>query len=347
LRGGSSPVAILQTPVAARRAAIVATAANAANSPFQRSFLNIAGTVPGERRTETRGLYRAGVESATTPRIAPATTVGPVHLTVSDLERSVGYWRDAIGLDILARAGNQASLGAGGRELLSLFEEPGAAPATRYAGLFHVALVLPARRDLAAWLSHAARDRVPLSGASDHFVSEALYLSDPDGHGIEIYWDRPRAHWEGQTHRLTTLPLDVEGLLGELDDAENAPWERMPDAARVGHVHLQVTAIPPTVAFYRDVLGFDLTATYGDQAAFLSAGGYHHHVGANIWNSGGAPAAPEGTARLLHATILLPGEDERDEVAARVADAGQEPQERQDGLLVHDPSGLALVLAAA
>jgi catechol 2,3-dioxygenase len=287
------------------------------------------------------------VESATTPRIAPATTVGPVRLTVSDLERSVGFWRDAIGLEVLARAEDQASLGAGGRELVALAEEPGATPATRYAGLFHVALLLPERRDLAAWLAHAGRERVPLSGASDHFVSEAIYLSDPDGHGIEIYADRPRAHWEGQTERLTTLPLDVEGLLGELDDPESAPWERLPKGARVGHVHLQVSAIPPTVDFYRDVLGFELMAAYGSQAVFLAAGGYHHHVGGNIWNSGGAPAAPVGTARLLHATIVLPGEAERDEVLARVASAGQDPEERDEGVAVRDPSGIELLLATA
>ena len=347
MRGGSSPVAILQTPVAALRATMVAAAANAAKSPFQRSFLNMAGTVPRDRPTETWGLYGAGVESATTPRIAPATTVGPVHLTVSDLNRSIGYWRDAIGLEVLARAGDQASLGAGGRELVAFREEPGATPATRYAGLFHVALLLPERRDLAAWLAHAARDHVPLSGASDHFVSEALYLSDPDAHGIEIYYDRPREHWEGQTHRLTTLPLDVEGVLGELDDPENAPWDRMPEGTKVGHVHLQVSAVEPAIEFYRDVLGFDLMATYGGQAAFLGAGGYHHHLGANIWNSAGASAAPDGTARLLHATIALPDAEERDRVAARVADAGQEPEERENGLLVRDPSGTALVLAAA
>jgi catechol 2,3-dioxygenase len=210
-----------------------------------------------------------------------------------------------------------------------------------------VALLLPERSDLAAWLAHAARDGVRLSGASDHFVSEALYLSDPDAHGIEIYWDRPREHWEGQTHRLTTLPLDVEGVLGELDDPENAAWDRMPDGTKVGHVHLQASAVEPAIEFYRDVLGFDLTAMIGGQAAFLSAGGYHHHVGANIWNSAGAPAAPAGTARLLHATIVLPDAGERDRVAARVADVGQEPEEHEDGLLVRDPSGTALILAAA
>jgi catechol 2,3-dioxygenase len=188
---------------------------------------------------------------------------------------------------------------------------------------------------------------VPLSGASDHFVSEALYLSDPDAHGIEIYWDRPREHWEGQTHRLTTLPLDVEGLLGELDDPENASWERMPEGTKVGHVHLQVSAVDPAIEFYRDVLGFDLMATYAGQAAFLGAGGYHHHLGGNIWNSAGAPAAPEGTARLLHAAIVLPDAEERDRVAARVADAGQEPEEHEGGLVVRDPSGIALLLAAA
>jgi catechol 2,3-dioxygenase len=270
-----------------------------------------------------------------------------VHLTVSDLERAVGFWTGGVGLDVLARAGNQASLGKGGSTLVVLYAEPGAGPAERFAGLFHVALLLPRRAELARWLAHAARDGVPLSGASDHFVSEALYLSDPDGHGIEIYCDRPREVWEGQTHRLTTLPLDVEGLLGELEDPERATWDGLPDGTTVGHTHLQVSSVPASVEFYRDVLGFDLMAMYGDQAAFLGAGGYHHHLGANIWNSAGAPPAPAGTARLLHATIVLPNPAELDDVAGRVAAAGQEPEAQEDGLLVRDPSGIALVLAAA
>ena len=241
--------------------------------------------------------------------------MGDVHLTVGDLERSVDYYREAIGLDVLATDDGRAALGAGGRELLVLVEEPGARPAYGYTGLYHFALLLPERADLARWLAHAGRDSVPLVGLSDHFVSEAIYLSDPDGHGIEIYWDRPREVWEGQVfERMTTLPLDVGSLMGELADPEPEPFEQLPDGTVMGHVHLKVASIADTVAFYRDVLGFDLMAQLGEQAAFLAAGGYHHHIGANTWESAGAPPPPEGSAALRHVTIVLPDAAERDRV---------------------------------
>jgi catechol 2,3-dioxygenase len=279
--------------------------------------------------------------------IAAATTVGPVHLAVADLERSLAFYRHVLGLDVLERDGPRGVLGAGGTTLLVLVEEPGARPAPRSTGLFHFALLVPARADLARWLAHAVRERVPLQGLSDHFVSEAAYLADPDLHGIEVYADRPRERWEGQVERLTTLPLDVESLLGELDDPNTAPFEGLAPGTVMGHVHLQVASLPQAVAFYRDVLGFDLMAELFGSAAFYGAGGYHHHVGANVWHSRGAGPPPPGSAALLHATVLLPDEGERDRAAARVADAGGEPEEADGGVLVRDPSGIALLLAAA
>ena len=271
--------------------------------------------------------------------------MGAVHLTVADLDRSLAYYSHAIGLQALRRDGGRASLGAaGGQELLVLVEEPGAVPADGYAGLFHFAILVPGRDDLARWLAHAARERIELTGLSDHFVSEAIYLRDPDHHGIEIYADRPREAWEGRVgERLTTVPLDVDGLLGELDGTEPAAFDGLPAATRMGHVHLRVSQIPATVRFYRDELGFDLMATYGSQAAFLAAGGYHHHLGANTWESAGAPAAPEGTARLRLATIVLPDAASRDELLERVGDAEETP----DGPVVRDPSGNRLLLAHA
>ena len=274
--------------------------------------------------------------------ISPRTTVGPVHLTVSDLDASLGYYRDSIGLDLLERADGRARVGAGGRELLVLVEEPGARPAVGHTGLFHFALLVPERPDLARWLAHAARDGVALTGLSDHFVSEAIYLDDPDGHGIEIYCDRPRELWEGLVgERLTTMPLDTGGLLGELADPRTERFDGLPGGTAMGHVHLRVASIPEAVAFYRDVLGFALTAEYGTQAVFLAAGGYHHHIGANTWQSAGATPPPPGTAALRHATIVLPDAAERDRALARVEAAGG----RVDGDTVRDPSGNALVLA--
>jgi catechol 2,3-dioxygenase len=273
--------------------------------------------------------------------------MGAVHLTVADLARSLDYYRRAIGLDVLDDGDGRASLRAGDRELLVLVERPGAAPSHGYTGLYHFALLVPERPALARWLAHAARDRVPLTGASDHDVSEALYLRDPDGHGIEIYCDRPRELWEGQVQtRLTTFPLDVENLLGELKDPASEPFGGLPDGTVMGHVHLKASSIPELVEFYRDVVGFGVTATLGLQAAFLAAGGYHHHLGANTWESAGAPSPPPDTAALRHYTIVLPDEREREEIVRRLADAGAKVDDTETGPLARDPSGNAFVLAA-
>jgi catechol 2,3-dioxygenase len=277
--------------------------------------------------------------------IPAATHMGAVHLTVGDLERSLTYYQESIGLDVLARGDGRATLGAGQRRLLELVEEPGAQPAPSRTGLFHFALLLPDRPSLARWLAHAVRERVRLSGASDHFVSEAIYLSDPDKHGIEIYHDRPRELWEGQVAaRMGTDPLDLNGLLGELEDPETEPFQRQPDGTTMGHVHLQVAHIVASVQFYRNVAGFGLMAEYGGQAAFLSAGGYHHHVGANTWRSGGALPPPPGSAALRRFEIVLPDASERDALAGRIASAGVEVAQDDAGPVARDPSGNEFVL---
>jgi catechol 2,3-dioxygenase len=283
--------------------------------------------------------------------IAPETRMGPVELSVADLERSLDYWQRTVGLRLLERENGTASLGTDA-ELVSLTEEPGAQPDLGHTGLFHVALLVPDRPSLARWLAHAAREGVQLTGLSDHAVSEAIYIRDPDHHGIEIYADRPRALWEGEVGRLmTTLPIDVDDLLGELDDPAAEPFEGLPEGTGVGHVHLRVADIPAAVDFYNRVLGFDVMAQAGPAAAFLSAGGYHHHVGANTWESRGASPAPPGFATLRHATIVVPDAAELDRVAGRVADEGQEPEPHSargsgGGVLVRDPSQNTLLLTA-
>jgi catechol 2,3-dioxygenase len=280
--------------------------------------------------------------------IAALTTVGPVHLTVADLQRSLDYYGHAIGLEVLERAGGRARLGVAGRELVVLVEEPAARPATGCTGLYHFALLLPERADLARWLAHAARDRVELVGLADHFVSEALYLSDPDQHGIEIYWDRPREVWEGQVaQRMTTEPLDVEDILRELADPAAEPFDGLPAGTVMGHVHLKVSALDETVDFYRDVVGFGLMARLGRRAAFFGAGGYHHHLGANTWHSAGAPAPPPGSAALRHATLVLPDAAARDELLARMEAAGVPARDGESGPLCQDPSGNVFLLAVA
>jgi catechol 2,3-dioxygenase len=276
--------------------------------------------------------------------IAADTRMGPVELSVADLERTLAYWQHEIGLRVLERDDGRASLGTD-TELVRFVEEPGAQPDHGHTGLFHVALLLPDRPSLARWLAHAARDRTQLEGLSDHAVSEAIYLRDPDQHGIEIYADRPRALWEGQVRRLmTTIPLDVDHLMSELADPATEPFDGLPDGTVVGHTHLRVADVDEAVAFYNGLVGFEVMAQLGPAAAFLAAGGYHHHIGANTWQSRGAGPAGPGAARLLAATIVLPDAAERDAIAARVADAGQEPEARDDGVLVHDPSGNALLL---
>lgn len=283
--------------------------------------------------------------------LPPQTHIGAVQLIASSLDRSVRFWTETIGLVVHERGDDVARLGAGGRELIVLEELRGATPIAGNSGLYHVALLLPDVTDLARWMVHAARERVPLSGLSDHLVSEAIYLDDPDGHGIEIYRDRPREDWtfDGDRVEMASLPVDTDRLLATLglDDPRTAEFRGMPGGTTMGHVHFRVAEIAATEAFYRDVLGFDLMAEFGEQAAFLSAGGYHHHVGANVWTSRGAGPAPVGTATLRHATIVLPDDASRNAALGRVLDSGQEPVAGDGGVLVHDPSGNTLLLSVA
>src|SRR5262245_5879122 len=265
--------------------------------------------------------------------IAADAHMGLVELSVSDLDRSLAYWQDAIGLRVLSRETGTAELGAD-TPLVRFVEEPGARPADGFTGLFHVALLVPDRPSLGRFLAHTAHEGIPLTGLSDHAVSEAIYLRDPDNHGIEVYADRPRETWEGRVGTvMTTVPVDTASLLAQAGDAK---FDGLPEGTTMGHVHLCVRDVDEMVGFYRDRLGMGLTARAGDQAAFLSAGGYHHHLGGNTWQTLGADPAPEGTARLLRFTVVLPD----DEAVERVA-------ERIGGTEVRDPSGNPLALVAA
>lgn len=271
-----------------------------------------------------------------------------MHLTVAEIERSLVYYTGEVGLERLATSDGRLSLGVGGRELLVLVEQPGATQSFGHTGLYHFALLVPTRRELARWLAHAGRERIALVGLSDHFVSEAVYLRDPDGHGIEIYWDRPRDVWEGQVaQRMTTAPLDVDSLLAELDDPSSEPFDGLPPQTVIGHVHLKSAEIPNTIAFYRDLLGLDLMAEVASSAAFLGAGGYHHHIAVNTWESAGADPPPEGSASLRHLTIVLPDRDELDRILDRLGHASVETEATANGAIVRDPSANAILLATA
>lgn len=214
--------------------------------------------------------------------------IGRVVLTVRDLVRTGDFYQRVIGLHRLAGDEAGLSLGAGSRPLLELRRDAAArVRSPREAGLFHTAFLLPGRADLGRWLRQAAAAGVPLSGAADHAVSEALYLADPEGNGIEVYADRPASAWrwrEGQVEMINA-PLDLEALARAGGDAE---WQGMPEGGGIGHVHLQVGALAPAEAFYAGRLGLDVTCRYPG-ASFFAAGGYHHHLAANIWNSRGAP----------------------------------------------------------
>lgn len=280
--------------------------------------------------------------------IASGTRLGPVRLSVASLPRSVEYYTGVIGLQLQHRDDASATLGAGGDPLLMLREAPGAAPwPKQHAGLYHVAFLLPERSDLARWLAHAMREEIALTGMSDHFVSEALYLRDPDHHGIEIYWDRPRSVWEGQVaDRLTTQRLPVGDLLRTLSDPIGEPFEGFPAGTTIGHVHLCVDDLAAATAFYARELGFGVMAQVG-AAAFYGAGGYHHHVAANVWESLGQPQAPAEIAQLQEVTILLPDAHALAAAVERLQSAGRSLAQDADGVRLSDPAGTPLLLAVA
>jgi catechol 2,3-dioxygenase len=282
--------------------------------------------------------------------IDPNTSIGAVYLTVADLDRSERFYRDVLGFRELARGGDTLTLSAdGAMPLLALTEQPGARPKPAGAtGLYHFAILTPSRLDLARSLRRLAEMRYPLSGASDHLVSEALYLDDPDGNGIEIYRDRPRAEWPqaGGQIRMATDPLDIDGILAELE-RDDRPWDGLAPATTIGHMHLHVADLKAAEAFYHGVLGFDIIVRYGPSALFVSAGGYHHHIGLNTWAGVGAPPAPAGSAGLRSFVVRLPDQSALDAVLARVREADVPIEEIAQGALVRDASGNAVVLAKA
>ena len=276
------------------------------------------------------------------PSISAATHIGVVSLTVADMSRSLQFYENVLGLRRQSASDEGGLLvAADGTPLLELVEQRGARPKPQRAtGLYHFALLLPSRLDLARWLQHVAETRWPLQGWADHGVSEAIYLADPDGNGIEVYRDRPRAEWpmaDGGL-RMVSDPLDARGLLALLGD-DTQPWQAMPAGSVMGHVHLHVADIELARMFYCDVLGFDLVQRYGASALFVSAGGYHHHIGLNTWAGQGAPPAPAGSAGLRNFQILLPDQDAVAEVAVRLEQAGISFARSDGEITLRDPSG--------
>ena len=283
--------------------------------------------------------------------IHPETTMGAVGLIVADLNRSLRYYHENIGLHVHRRTETQVWLGAGGPDLLVLTEQPGARPVQRgRTGLYHFALLVPSRADLARVIRHLVDTRTSLAGMSDHGVSEALYLQDPDGHGIEIYRDRPRAEWpvSGGELQMVSDPLDVPGMLAEVT-AGKVQWHGMAPGTTIGHVHLHVHSIPAAEAFYCGVLGFELMQRWQGQASFVAAGGYHHHLGLNVWAGVGAPPPPDDAARLDWFEIVLPTDSAYADAVARLQGNATELEvsEALGVTTALDPSGNRLRLINA
>ncbi len=277
-------------------------------------------------------------------RLPEQSRVGALRLQVSDLGRSVHFYEEILGFGVLERTPEGASLGApgDGEPLVWLHAPPGVRPAEGGAlGLYHFAILLPQRAALGQLAAHLAGARVHV-GMADHLVSEAIYLSDPDGLGIEVYADRPRQDWrhDGRELVMTTEPLDERGLVAA---AAGHAWQGLPAGTRIGHVHLHVGDLKEAEKFYHRALGLDKVVWSYPGALFFSAGGYHHHVGTNTWGTGGRP--PDDTARLLQWEMVLPDEGSAAAVAVNLREAGYPVQETGGGWLTSDPWGSRLRIA--
>ncbi len=267
--------------------------------------------------------------------------INSLHLLIQNLERSVAFYTGVIGMKLLARDEQSASLGVGEIPLLVLHENPTAHQVKGTSGLYHFAILVPERDDLSYALRRIAETQTPVQGFADHGVSEAIYLPDPDGNGIEIYRDFPRDVWPRDASgelQMVTDPLDVNGLLGELKSSTPVNVT-LPPATKIGHMHLHVRDVDEAVTFYRDALGFNLIQRYDASAAFLAAGDYHHHLGVNTWAGIGAPPKPDDAVGLQEFTINLPVEKDLQMLKKHLLGTDFVFYEEQDNIWVDDPSG--------
>lgn len=275
----------------------------------------------------------------------PNIFVSNVHLKVANLEQSLAFYKNVIGFQVLSKTANTVELTADGKSsLLTIEEIENAAPKSpRTTGLYHYALLLPTRKDLGKVIQHFIDTRYPVQGASDHLVSEALYLADPDGNGIEIYSDRPKEvwQWQGEEVLMDTRPMDVEGVL---EEANGEKWTGLPADTVMGHIHLHVADTKETVHFYCEGLGFEVVCRYGGQAVFISTGKYHHHIGLNTWAGVGAPPATENSVGLRTFTLVLPNEESREKTVEQLKSIGATVEEVDGVITTEDPSKNRIVL---
>ena len=272
--------------------------------------------------------------------------IGLVQIRVSHLERSLTFYQNVVGLKILRQHGREVEMTADGEHALLVLREIEQAQVLRRnsaAGLYHFAILLPDRPSLGLALRNLVDSGIHI-GQGDHLVSEALYIQDPDNNGIEIYRDRPRDTWQHDGNGdvvMTTDPVDVDGLLAA---SEGLEWTGLPAGTVIGHVHFHVGDLVEAAKFYVDALGFVPTTQYGDSALFISAGGYHHHMGLNIWAGQGAPAAPANTPGIDYFTLLLPSSQDVTEVAERVKHAGYRVAVTEGITTVTDPWNIGIQL---
>ena len=275
----------------------------------------------------------------------PANTrIGRIELRVSDLGRSLAFYRDLLGMVEYSRTTDRCELGPhGGRPLISLLAQPGTRPRPQgIVGLYHYALLLPSRRALGQVLLHLFQARYPFQGFADHAVSEAAYLADPDGNGIELYADRPREDWQRRNGQIvmTTLTLNVNSLLRSVEGEE---WRGIASATRVGHVHLHVDDLERTGAFYRDVVGFDVSNSEYPSALFLAAGGYHHHLGLNTWLRP-ENAGARNVADMLSWELVMPDSQSGLAIADRALNSGMRVEEEADQTTIVDPDNMRVII---
>jgi len=282
--------------------------------------------------------------------LPPDTRLGHVRLRVRDLDGALDFYTRVLGLRVIERSEAQAALSAAGTPpaLLVLEGRPDAPPRPRRStGLYHFAVLLPDRRALALALLRLARERWPLQGASDHLVSEALYLADPEGNGIELYADRPRSAWpirpDGEV-AMATEPLDLDALLLEAEPESDDDGAALHAGATLGHVHLNVSDLAAAESFYHGVLGFDVTTRSYPGALFLAAGGYHHHIGTNTWAGRGAPRPPAGAAGLVHFEVVVPEAAARAALLERARAAGVPAEPADAGVRLEDADGIGVIV---
>ncbi|KRM89005.1 VOC family protein [Liquorilactobacillus vini] len=277
-------------------------------------------------------------------QLAAATQPGTVALKVADLNAQTSFYRDIIGLDVYEQGLTRSILGAHGSQkpLLILQQIMSPLPLTRKTGLYHTAFLLPSRKDLGNALIHYLNVQAPIIGASDHGYSEAIYLTDPEGNGIEVYRDKPRSAWDirpdGEIPGIT-IEMDAQGVVAAADQN----WQGFPAATKIGHVHLKVADLAATEEFYTDVLGLSLKTNFGNSAKFFASGGYHHHLGTNIWNGRNLPAMDQHDLGLAYYSFFTPDEVELARVRENLEKLGQNFEILKDqSLALTDPNGIKL-----